>query len=396
MKTLLLARPDHSTFLYEGLRNNPKIDIKFHTFSAFKKGSWLNKWKPSVKSVDSEVEISYAFTLFHRMIYELQKSVNFDYYEKENQIAEYFFNQILKKCDHKIDIIHYWSIYCHQSVKDFQKQNPQTKLIADVYAAHPDYVREIIEPEFDKYGLSVENSHFIKSRNRDIASLEGVENMLVPSQYTAETYQRYYPDTKIFTASYGLFNYDEKPIKSSERAFNEPLKIVFVGNISIEKGCVYLLEAMKKLLNINVQLDLIGEIDKHQKDIFKPYFNLKNVRFLGKLPNLKILELLPNYHIFALPSLTDAYSLAVSEALVHKLPVIITENVGNKDDVRKFNIGKICKVKDSDALIEAIFSLQNEEHRQYLSENITNFIEDNKRSSYSSKVLNVYKQLLVN
>jgi glycosyltransferase involved in cell wall biosynthesis len=97
-----------------------------------------------------------------------------------------------------------------------------------------------------------------------------------------------------------------------------------------------------------------------------------------------------------LPSLTDAYSLAVSEALTYKLPVIITENVGNKDDVRKFNIGKICKVKDSDALIEAIFSLQNEEYRQYLSENITNFIEDNKRSSYSSKVLNVYKQLLVN
>ena len=95
MKTLLLARPDHSTFLYKELRNNPEIDIKFHTFSAFKKGSWLNKWKPSVKSVDSEVKISYAFTIFHRLMYELQKSVNFNYYEEENQIAEYFFNQNL-------------------------------------------------------------------------------------------------------------------------------------------------------------------------------------------------------------------------------------------------------------------------------------------------------------
>jgi hypothetical protein len=53
MKTLLLARPDHSTFLYEGLRKNPEIDIKYHTFSAFKKGSLLNRWKPSVKNVDS-------------------------------------------------------------------------------------------------------------------------------------------------------------------------------------------------------------------------------------------------------------------------------------------------------------------------------------------------------
>lgn len=396
MKTLLLARPDHSTFLYKELRNNPEIDIKFHTFSAFKKGSWLNKWKPSVKSVDSEVKISYAFTIFHRLMYELQKSVNFNYYEKENQIAEYFFNQNLQKYDHKIDIIHYWSIYCHQSIRDFQQINPQTKFIADVYAAHPDYVCEILEPEYEQYGLSIENSHFIKSRNRDIVSLDGVENMLVPSEYMAEIYQKYYPKTKIFTASYGLFNYDEKPIKLSERVFNEPLKLIFVGNISIEKGCVYLLEAMKKLSNTNVQLDLIGEIDKLQKDIFKPYFNLKNVRFLGKLPNLKILELLPNYHIFALPSLTDAYSLAVSEALAHKLPVIITENVGNKNDVRKFNIGKICEVKNTDAIIEAIFSLQNEEYRQHLSANITNFIKDNKLNSYSSKVLKVYNQLLTN
>ena len=396
MKTLLLARPDHSTYLYEGLWKNPEIDIKFHTFSAFKKGSWLNKCKPSVKSVNSEVEISTIFTLVHRFLYELQKSVDFDYYEKETQIAEYFFNRILQKYNDEFDVVHYWSIYCYQSIRDFQQINPKTKFLADVYAAHPDYVREILEPEYDKYGLSIKNSHFVKSRDRDISSLEGIENMLVPSQYMAEIYQKYYQNTKIFTVGYGLFNYDEKPIKSSERVFNEPLKLVFVGNISIEKGCVYLLEAMEKLSNINVQLDLIGEIDKHQKDIFLAYSNLKNTRFLGKLPNLKILELLPNYHIFVLPSLTDAYSLAVSEALTHKLPVIITENVGNKDDVRKFNIGKICKVKDSDALIEAIFSLQNEEYRQYLSENITNFIEDNKRNSYSSKVLNVYKQLLVN
>ena len=394
MKTLLLARPDHSTSLYEGLRKNPAIEIKYHTFSAFKKGSWLNKWKPSVKSVDSAVEISTVFTIFHRLLYELQKNIKFDYYEKENQISEYFFRRILQKYGHEFDVVHYWSIYCHKSIRDFKKRNPQTKFLAEVYAAHPDYVREILSPEYEQFGLSIENSHFIRSRNRDIDSLEGVENMLVPSQYLAEVYQKYYPNTKIFVASYGLFNYRENPIQSPERAFNEPLRLVFVGNISIEKGCVYLLEAMKELSNANVQLDLIGEIDKYQIDIFKPYFNLQNIRFLGKLPNLKIIELLPNYHVFTLPSLTDAYSLAVSEALVCKLPAIITENVGSKDDIRRFDIGKICQIKNSDSIIEAILSLKNEDYRQYLSKNITNFITDNEQNSYASKVLKVYNQLL--
>jgi glycosyltransferase involved in cell wall biosynthesis len=396
MKTLLLARPDHSTFLYEGLRKNSEIDIKYHTFSAFKKGSLLNQWKPSVKSVDSEVEICYGFTFFHRLLDFLNKQIPFDYYERENQISEYFFNQILQKYSNEVNIIHYWPIYCHKSVKEFQWENPKTKLLADVYAAHPDYVREILEPEFDKFGLSMETSHFIKSRERDISSLEGVENMLVPSEYMAEIYQRYYPNTKIFTASYGLLNLNKIPINSFKRAFKTPVKLIFVGKVSIEKGCTYLLEAMKLLPKTEFQLDLIGDIPPNQISIFKPYFGISNINFMGKLPNLKILEVLPDYHIFVLPSLTDAYSLAVSEALSYKLPVIITENVGHKEDVRKFEVGEVCEVKSVDALLQAILTLQNEEYRQYLRTNIDKFIENSQQNSYSLKVLKIYNQLLSN
>ena len=346
MKTLLLARPDHSTFLYEGLLKNPEIDIKYHTFSAFKKDSFLNKWKPSVKSVDSEVEVSYGFTIFHRLLDFLNKHVEFDYYRIENQISEYFFKQILKKYCEEVNIVHYWPIYCYQSIKNFQQKNPQTKFIADVYAAHPAYVQEILEPEFDKYGLSFQDSYFIKGKDRDLKALEGVENILVPSEYMAEIYRKYHPNTKIFVANYGLLNSSIINLKPNNRKISESLKLVFVGKVSIEKGCIYLLKALKKLQNENIQLDIIGEIETSQISIFKQYSNSGNVNFLGRLPNLKILEILPNYHTFVLPSLSDAYSLAVSEALINKVPVIITENVGNKEDVYKFQLGEVCKVKD--------------------------------------------------
>jgi glycosyltransferase involved in cell wall biosynthesis len=394
MKTLLLARPDHSTFLYEGLRQNPTIDIKYHTFSVFKKGSWLNRWKPQVKSMDSEVEISYTFTFFHRLLDFLNKQITFDYYGRETQISEFFFEQILRKYQEEFDLVHYWPMYCHRAISDFQPLNPRTKLLAEVYAAHPDYVREILAPEYDKYGISIEKSHFIKSRDRDLASLEGVKNMLVPSEYIASIYQKYYPNTKIFTASYGLLNFAEKQLMPSNKRKSEILKLVFVGKISIEKGSIYLLEAMKKLPPTAFQLDLIGEIEPNQIAIFKPYFNISNISFLGKLANFKILAFLPNYHIFVLPSLSDAYSLAVSEALTQKLPVIITENVGNKVEVNTFDIGKVIQIKDSSSLIEAILFLQNEEYRQTLIQNIDNFIIYNQQNSYSAKVLNIYNYLI--
>ena len=396
MKTLLLARPDHSTFLYEGLRTNQKIDIKYHTFSAFKKGSLLNKWKPSVKSVDTEVEISYGFTFFHKFLYFLSKHITFDYYKIESQFSAYFFQQILQKYDNEVNLVHYWSIYYHQSVRNFQRNNPKTKFLADVYAAHPDYVRETLASAFDEFGLSLEKSHFLKSRDTDLASLEGVENMLVPSKYIANIYQKYYPNATIFTANFGLLSHVTDTTKQIKRKNSEPLRLVFVGKISIEKGCPYLLEAMRRLPNTEFQLDVIGEVEVSQTPVFRPYFNLPNVRFLGQLPNSKILEMLPEYHIFVLPSLSDAYSLAVSEALAHKLPVIVTENVGNKDDVSKFQVGEICQIKSVDALIQSILTLENEEYRQLLRANIDNFIADNQENSYPSKVLKIYNHLLKN
>lgn len=396
MKTLLLARPDHSTFLYEALKKNPEIEIKYQTFSAFKKGSLLNYWKPSVKSVDAEVEISYAFTFFHKFLYFLSKHITFDYYKTESQFSTYLLQNILQKYADEVNIVHYWPIYYHHAVRNFQQNNPKTKFIADVYAAHPDYVRKILETAFDDFELSIEKSHFIKSKDTDLASLEGVENMLIPSKYIAQTYQKYYPKTKIYTANFGLFHYPQKMVKQANRSEYEPLKIVFVGKFSIEKGCPYLFEAIKKLPNTEFQLDVIGEIEASQINVFRPYLNLPNVKFLGKFSNLKILEILPKYHVFALPSLSDAYSLAVSEALAHKLPVIITENVGNKEDVGKFTIGEVCKVKSVEALIQSILTLQNEEYRQYLRTNINNFIADNQENSYPSKVLKIYNQLLEN
>jgi glycosyltransferase involved in cell wall biosynthesis len=395
MNTLLLARPDHSLLLYEGLRRNPKLATDFHTFGVFKKNAWLNRWLPHVNTVDSGVNISYSFTFFHRLLYFLNQRTIFDYYNLENQVSEYFYRKIIQKYNQsEVDIVHYWAIYCHQSIREFKKGNPQTKFLADVYAAHPDYVQSVLAPEYEKHSLPFEKSYFIRSRERDLASLEGVENMVVPSEYMAEMYRNYYPQVNIFIASYGLSNISKSNIypKNSFRE-NKLLKIVFVGKISIEKGCIYLLEAMKKLPTTEFQLDIIGDIEPSQKAIFNAYFNLPNVHFVGQLSKKRILEILPEYHLFVLPSLTDAYSLAVSEALSCRVPVIVTENVGNKDDIRKFIIGDACEAQNVDALISSILKFQNEEYRQFLRANIDNFIEENKVNDYPSKVLKIYQHL---
>jgi len=397
MKTLLLARPDHSIDLYRRLSQEPDIDVIYHTFGIFKKNSLLSRWKPHVRTVDFQVNISYQFTAFHRLLFFLQKHFPFDYYKTENQISEYFYRQIIQKSVKDLDLIHYWPIYSYKAIQAFKKTNPQTKLLADVYAVHPVYAQEILEPEFDKYGISFKKSHFSKSSERDISSLENVENIVVPSTYMAEIYRQYLPKTNIFTASFGLLNYD-KNINSNQavRITRKPLRMVFVGKISIEKGCFYLLEAMKKLPINEFQLDIIGNIEHSQSAIFQKYCHLSNIRFLGKLPNHQVLSLMSQYHIFVMPSLTDAYSLAVSEALASKIPVIVTENVGNKNDILTFQVGEICKVKSVESLLQTILKFKNEEYRQFLKTNIQDFIDENKKYGYASRVFSIYQKLIPN
>ena len=397
MKTLLLARPDHSINLFNYLSQENDLSVQFHTFGVFKKNSLLSKWKPYVKTVDPSVNISYQFTVFHKLLFFLQKHFPFDYYKTENHISEYFYRQIIRKSVKDLDLIHYWPVYSYKAIQTFKKSNPQTKLLADVYAAHPVYAQKVLEPEFDKYGISFKKSHFSKSSERDILSLENVENIVVPSEYLAEIYRQYLPKTNIFTASFGLLNYGKNINTNQEiRVNRKPLRMVFVGKISIEKGCIYLLEAMKKLPANEFQLDMIGDVELSQTDIFQKYTQLPNIYFLGKLPNQKVLSHIAQYHVFVMPSLTDAYSLAVSEALSSKIPVIVTENVGNKEDIKKFQVGEICKVKSVESLLQTILKFQNEEYRQFLKSNIENFIDEDKKYDYASRVFSIYQNLISN
>jgi glycosyltransferase involved in cell wall biosynthesis len=397
MKILLLARPDHSINLYRRLSQEPEADVKLHTFGVFKENSLLSTWKPYVKTVDSQAEISYQFTAFHRLLYFLQKRFPFDYYKTENQISEYFFNRFIQKSIHDVDVLHYWPVYCYKAIEAAKKSNPKVKLLADVYAAHPTYTQQLFEPEFEKNGISFSKSHFYRSKEREIASLENAENIVVPSEYMAQIYRQYLPQKNIFIASFGLqSNLQTIKRRGYFRAFGESLKLVFTGKVSIEKGCTYLFEAMKQLPSNKFSLDVIGEIEPTQISVFKKYKGVGNIRFLGKMPNTQLLSILSSYHVFIMPSLTDAYSLAVSEALSSNIPVIVTENVGNKDDVKKYKVGEVCKAKSVESLLESILSMCYEEYRQLLKANIEHFIEDDKKNDYPSKVLNIYQTLVLN
>ncbi|HET9746798.1 MAG TPA: glycosyltransferase [Chitinophagaceae bacterium] len=395
MKVQLLARPDHSLFLYEYLRK--KIAVQLITFNVAKKGSLLHRLRKTTRVVSDDVVILNDLTIYDQMIFGLAKVLNFSPFRAESLYSEISFRRKAKRF--KPDLIHYWPVYCHQYVKK-QRENKQVSTLADVYSAHPQYVIKMLAPVYEEYNLNIKDSYFFQDASRNTEFLAHENFILVNSQYVKESFQRENLSKDIFVAEYGFWG-DADAMSNYQAAsgyrhmLNTPtLKLVYVGGVSLEKGVPYLLEALKKLGSASIELDIIGRVKKGQEKIFNKYHTLSGVKFLGPKPNNEIRNMLKKYSVLVLPSLTDAYSISVIEGLQQALPVIVSDQTGNKDDVKKFNTGEVVIAADSDSLIKAIEKMTVAEYREHLSRNIQNFIKSDLGDPYPEKVLRIYHQLI--
>lgn len=391
MKIHVLARPDHSLYLYDHLRTTE--DIRLSTFNVVKKHSVLHKLFPSAKIVGDEVHILYDFTLTHRILFKLAKRKLINPYRFESRFSEIAFARELKHSN--ADILHYWPIYCHKAIRK-ERNKKRVVTVADVYAAHPAHVVHAIEKEYAKFNLPVSKSYFHIDGARNLEFLEHEQNIITNSQYVKDTFLERHPSLNIHVADYGVFgnmqilDHYKKAIENKHQ--KSGLRLLYAGSISLEKGMHYLLEVMHKLKSKTVSLDVIGSPPPEQNHLFQQVPG--NVRFLGPMPNSLVKKNIRNYDVLILPSLSDANSIAVIEAQQQGLPVIISENTGNKSLVTKFNTGIVVKTADADSLQAAIEQMTDPGFREHLSSNIENLILNDIAEGYPKQILSIYKMLI--
>jgi glycosyltransferase involved in cell wall biosynthesis len=90
-------------------------------------------------------------------------------------------------------------------------------------------------------------------------------------------------------------------------------------------------------------------------------------------------EALVDADIFVLSSLSENFGMAVAEAMLCGLPVVISENVGLAQDIARADAGVVVTLDpDSKALTLALASLlDNKPRRQTLAEHGRRFAIDN-------------------
>jgi glycosyltransferase involved in cell wall biosynthesis len=222
---------------------------------------------------------------------------------------------------------------------------------------------------------------------------------------------------KIFTASKNSFRLKTKKVKVMGHGINTDnfiinkqeikirdnniFKLISVGRISPSKDYETLIKAIEILnnKNIKVEVDLIGSSPDGQenyleklKDLTKQK-NIKNINFIGAVPNNEIKNYLYNSDLFVHMSQTGSLDKSSLEAMLCALP-LVSNNDSVVNDILGNYKNKLAYAKhDFEGLAQRITELKemDEEERKKIGENLREIVK--KDHDLKNLVVNLVREI---
>ena len=198
---------------------------------------------------------------------------------------------------------------------------------------------------FKEYLLNEKKARFYK----DEALL--ADYHIVASSFSLQTITRLgIPKENVFVIPYGVAV--EKISKKEEYAQSGRLKVLYVGEVSPQKGIYNLLEVCKALSGA-IEMHVVGggyeslcqEIREQIKEL---------TVYHGYLLQKELFKLYAECDVFLFPSLGDGFGFVVIEAMAAGLPVICSSNSVGADAIADFENGFTYPAGDTHTLKDKI------------------------------------------
>lgn len=134
--------------------------------------------------------------------------------------------------------------------------------------------------------------------------------------------------------------------------------VLFVGNLTVEKGATYLLQAFERVrrshadavLYLTGDGPLRADLEREAGDLgIEPY-----VRFLGRVVHEEIPRYINSADVLCLPSLREGCPNVILESLSSGTPVVASEVGAIPEMVRRTDIGCMVPPRDVPALADSI------------------------------------------
>ncbi len=248
----------------------------------------------------------------------------------------------------------------------------------------------ILREEYRRWKLPWTPVHPWLIENEE-AEAEEATLITVPSHFVRQTFIDQGTDAhKLRIVPYGVSLQEFYPVgKPPENCF----RIVFVGQFSIRKGALYLLEAFRAFQHPNKELIVVGNVSLEIRAHLNKMI-LHKVKFIGTVSRSEVKKYMSTAHALVLPSIEEGLALVQAQAMACGCPVIATPNTGSETLFQHEHEGLIVKAYSSNALVLAFARLADDYMlREKMSNACLKKVKDfNGWKVYAEKIVSISKE----
>lgn len=300
--------------------------------------------------VDLE-KIEPRFIRTHLPIAVLKKALGLEYYLND-WFDRWVAQSIARRDDYEVFIG--WSGMSLHSVRA-AKQGGKT-VILERGSSHIEYQEAILKEEYQKFDLDF--SIDPRTVEKELKEYEASDFISVPSDFAKRSFvERGVSEKKLIVNPYGSSVFF-RPAPVLKKTANRPFRILYLGGLTVQKGLVYLFEALRQL-SISVEhfeVWFVGSISDEIR-LSADSNTQPNWFFKGHVLHYDLPALISQCDIAVQPSLQEGLSMVIPQMLGCGIPVIATTNTGGENIIQDGETGFIVPIRSPEAIREKIHFL---------------------------------------
>lgn len=345
MVTVSCSGKFHAFALAEQLERHQQLEALYTTYASSK-----NKLlKHFVKRIDKEnISTNKIFTntLIAFPIKLWQSNVH-----QWNDLFDRWVASRLRASDQGLFIG--WSGMSLHSIRRARQLGLQT--IVERGSSHILHQNNILTEEYEKFGIRF--SIDPRVIEKELKEYEEADYISVPSTFAKRSFLNYgIHESKLFENAYGSSSF----FKKADVPKNSKFTILYMGALTIQKGVLYLFQALSQL-NIpieNFDVWFIGSIADEVKEIIENYKQV-NWSFWGHINHYELPNYISKCDIAVQCSLQEGLSMVIPQIMACGIPVIATTNTGGENIITNGLNGYIIPIRSPEAIKEKVEYLFN-------------------------------------
>ena len=194
---------------------------------------------------------------------------------------------------------------------------------------------------------------------REELEYEEADCITVPSTFVYRSFvEQGVLENKLRLLPYGVNLSRFHPVdKPDQQRFD----ILFVGNMSLQKGVQYLVQAYQKIKHPAKSLTFVGSpsVSLIQALTMQGLWP-EDAIVLGHMPQTELKQIMSRSNVLVLPSIQDGFGMVMAQAMACGCPVVASNHTGVEDLITDGLEGFIVPVRDVSALTDNLQQLADE------------------------------------